>query len=417
MSDFYHDDPVEEVSGTRRNFKGIISLILIIAVGGTYLQTTLAANIRLNSGIVVNFGQGVTTTAACSGGTSLTITPISSFVNVSGGGAFYFTSVKVANIPTSCIGKDFVINAYSNSSNSPLAIFNTSSTNAVVYDNAGTFELGDGTTVGASITSGSGTFTLTFTNPVATATSVFKLTIQSSNHAVTGFDYNVGDIGPGGGRIFYKSVTGFNCGANYTSTGSPSGKKCYFLEAAPSSWSGLDELDQDDNVVGPEKDSPFIYAVTAQELQNISDNAYDLSGTLVSQVGRGYKNSLAILGQAGNDATTAAGAARAYRGGSKSDWYLPTFSESILLCQWAKGITQDATQLCNSSVAPTQTGNGFEVMWDADPSVSSRYWTSSENPADQYGPRWPWTINMSDGSGDSPSPKGSPLRVRPIRAF
>ena len=422
MSDYYYDDPVEEVSGTRRNFKGIISLILIIAVGGTYLQTTLAANIRLNSGIVVNFGQGVTTTAACSGGTSLTITPISSFVNVSGGGAFYFTSVKVANIPTSCIGKDFIINAYSNSSNSPLAIFNTSSTNAVVYDNAGTFELGDGTTVGASITSGSGTFTLTFTNPVATATSVFKLTIQSSDHvgavSSTQIMYNVGDIGPGGGKVFYKDFDGFNCGATFSATGSPTNGKCYFLEVAPTNWSG-----------GTDPDKPWATGVSSyydfvdEDPQNPgqrmvgdrpgSGNAsQDVTGlpneddySVVFSPGLGYNKSLAIVAQ-GNGATTAAGAARAYRGGSKNDWYLPSAGEVNLLCQWSRGMSATGPSYCDGGTLNSQAGGGFAFSSDS-------YASSSARNADQY-----WSQKMDGTSVYVVDRKKSvTAKVRPIRAF
>jgi hypothetical protein len=93
--------------------------------------------------------------------------------------------VTVSNIPTSCYGDDFTISAYNDSSSTPLAIFNSTSTNAVVYNNNGTFELGVGTLEGVDITSGSGTFTITFTNPVALSSSVFKLTIQSGVHTAS----------------------------------------------------------------------------------------------------------------------------------------------------------------------------------------------------------------------------------------
>ena len=183
--DFYSDDPIEDSSNpVKKKFSSILAFLFLV-VGGTYLvQTTLAANISLNTGAPVEFGQGVTATTACSGATNLTITPNSAFTNVSGGGAHYFSSVTVSNIPSNCNGKDFIINAYGTSSSTPLAIFNSTSTSAVVYSNAGTFELGAGTLSGASITSGSGTFTLTFTTPVATSGSVFKVTLQSSEHVV-----------------------------------------------------------------------------------------------------------------------------------------------------------------------------------------------------------------------------------------
>ena len=196
--DFYSDDPIEETPNPiKRKFSSVLAFILLL-VGGTYLvQTTLAANIAINTGAPVEFGQGVAATTACSGATNLTITPNSSFVNASGGGAHYFSSVTVSNIPSSCNGKDFTINAFGNTSSAPLAIFNSTSTSAVVYSNAGTFELGAGTTTGASITSGSGTFTLTFTIPVATSGSVFKVTLQSGEHVVV-----VSSYGPARGIQF-----------------------------------------------------------------------------------------------------------------------------------------------------------------------------------------------------------------------
>ena len=410
MSDFYHDDPVEEVSGTRRNFKGIISLILLIAVGGTYLQTTLAANINLNSGLVVEFGQGVAATTACSGGTSLIVTPISTFQNASGAGAFYFSSVKVSNIPSGCNGKDFIINAYNSSGGSPLAIFNSTSTNAVVWSDGGTFKLGAGTTTGASITSGSGTFTLTFTTPVAAAASVFKLTIQSSNHAQIAGAYSIGDTGPGGGKVIYYSAAGFNCGPNYTDT-------CNYLEVAPSLWSGLNDVDYNQ----PETDTAFVWAINSKKLLDVSGITNDdLSnlGRLAQEIGLGYKNSLAIVTQNGpynlNTNSYAAGAARAYRGPNNlSDWYLPTYSETNLLCQWAKGQTQNPAVLCSGSIgSPNAQGTAFAL------DLTSSYWSSSEGP-DDAGNGDPDYANyqvMSTGLLYS-TEKFSAARVRPIRAF
>jgi hypothetical protein len=54
-------------------------LLLILSVGTIFLGSTLAANINLNSGGPVEFGQGVTQAAACDN--SIQITPYSSFVN------------------------------------------------------------------------------------------------------------------------------------------------------------------------------------------------------------------------------------------------------------------------------------------------------------------------------------------------
>ena len=102
QDDFYSDDPTDgSASPVKKKFPGFVAFLLFVFAGGSFLQTTLAANISLNSGSPVEFGQGVTQTTACSGATDLTITPYSSFTNTSGAGAFYFSSVKVSNIPTS----------------------------------------------------------------------------------------------------------------------------------------------------------------------------------------------------------------------------------------------------------------------------------------------------------------------------
>ena len=74
----------------------------------------------------------------------LTVTPSSKYTNASGSGSFYLSSVSVTGIPTSCYGADFNISVYDSSAASPLAMFNTSSAVASVYDNAGTFAVGHG---------------------------------------------------------------------------------------------------------------------------------------------------------------------------------------------------------------------------------------------------------------------------------
>lgn len=75
------------------------------------LASTLAANININSG-PVEFGQGVAQTTACSGEDQITLTPQSTFVNSAQDGDFYFTSLSVSGIPSSCIGQDFTFSAY-----------------------------------------------------------------------------------------------------------------------------------------------------------------------------------------------------------------------------------------------------------------------------------------------------------------
>ncbi len=142
--DFYHDDPIEETSRTKSRFKFLTTGAIILG-SIFYFQSTLAGNISLSSGTGIEFGQGISQTVACSGNTNLTLTPSSTFTNVADStGAHYLKSVTVSNIPDSCFGSDFTISAYSDSEGTPLALFNNTSTSAVVYDNNGTFSRGTG---------------------------------------------------------------------------------------------------------------------------------------------------------------------------------------------------------------------------------------------------------------------------------
>jgi alpha-tubulin suppressor-like RCC1 family protein len=182
VSDFYHDDPVEELSSERKKPKALFGSVLLIFAGGLFLNTTLAANINLNSGGRVEFGQGTSITAACSEGSALTITPQSEFRNEAGAGAHYVKSLQVSGIPSSCDGKDFDISLYDNDPNSDaLPLFDTSKRVATVYNNAGTFEQGfQGT--GSTVSSASGAFTVTFASPLALSSNAMKVTLQSTEH-------------------------------------------------------------------------------------------------------------------------------------------------------------------------------------------------------------------------------------------
>jgi hypothetical protein len=177
--DFYSDDPIEESSNpVRRKFKSIFALLLLL-VGGTYfVQTTLAANISLNSSSPIEFGQGITATVACSGSESITIIPQNSFVNVSGAGDFYFSGIKASGIPAGCTGKLLSFSAYTNTGSSALAIFSGTSTTFEITPTGSSFTtLNSGVTL-SELTSTS--FTVTFDTPVQLASVVAKLTAQSA---------------------------------------------------------------------------------------------------------------------------------------------------------------------------------------------------------------------------------------------
>ena len=219
-----------------------------------------------------------------------------------------------------------------------------------------------------------------------TATATYRL-------RVTG---DVGDVGPGGGLIFYYSAAGFACGPNHTETASATGGKCKWLEVARSGWyseSGDPELSW----------AKSTYAATdVVGAANVgSANINDSSG-----VGLGYKNSIAIVNQ-GNDTTTAAGAARAYAGNSLSDWYLPTTVELNLLSQWNRGVTQIFSKATGGAVNSSTFGASSAGIVDTDP-----YHAASEESSNKS-----WGADINFNSAQGAGPKTTLARVRPIRAF
>lgn len=293
----------------KRKLSALLAFLLLLGVGAYFVQSTLAANISLTSGEAVEFGQGITQLTACSGSTALTITPNSSFVNQSGGGSHYFSSVTVSDIPSSCYGKDFKIKAYGDTSQAPLSLFNSTSTDVVIFNDGGTFKLG-AESRGMTLTRSAGTFTATFRTPVALASSVFSITIESGEHVEWVDVYNIGDIGPGGGTVFYFDAAGFNCGTAFSSSGSPNGGKCNYLEAAPRSWraNGTPEVTWGDGAFEPIR--------------------VPAPGAIETAIGSGYRNTLAIIAQGSSDPMTSASAlAQSYRNGEMTDWYLPSKDE------------------------------------------------------------------------------------------
>ena len=402
--DFYHDDPIERKNSKKFPSKLLSSISLIIA-SVFFFQTTFAGNITLNSNSGIEFGQGFSQTVACSGSNNLTITPNSTFANASGGGGTYnFSSVTVSGIPVSCDGAQFQINAYGNTDQSPLALYNSTTTDVIVADTSNTFRL-DTRASGITLTTNSASsFTVTFDTPVATSASVFKLTVQSSTNSIQS-GYQLGDTGPGGGKIFYYSAAGFNCGPTHSATGSPSGGLCNYLEVAPSGWSG------------PLTDPRKAWAVLATNVAvpNVTRLPHPHAGLLTdSGVGLGYKDSVALVNYGESTTASAVGAARAYAGGSKNDWYLGSPVELSLLCQWARGVPSNITSGCTTS------GVINSSLYNANSAglTSSGYWSSTQDTNNSY------AFNVLFQGSDSVNYKiGASLRtqsdiyVRPIRAF
>ena len=210
-------------------------------------------------------------------------------------------------------------------------------------------------------------YTVTGTNATGSANATFTFTVTA---AVVVASYFIGDVGPGGGRIFYYLAAGFNCGAGFTSTGSPTGGQCHYLEASPVTLSG--------------------YWTVAKYAW--SGNTSESIGTTSTEIGAGYKNTLAIVNQSGggNTAGMAGTASREYRGPNNLiDWYLPSQAELNQL---------------------------WEQINSQEESVSDWHWSSSENsgaPATSA-----LMQSFSDGEQDTHSKSDAVgAYVRPIRAF
>jgi hypothetical protein len=226
-----------------------------------------------------------------------------------------------------------------------------------------------------------------------TTTTVAPTTTTAVRTCAAGGDCQVGDSGPGGGIVFYVHASGtFACGATRAST-------CKYLEVAPNTWSG------------ESADPVKLWAIGTNQsvdILSITDDSVAYNNAL--GIGLGYKNSLAIVAQ-GNDTTTAAGAARAYGGGSQSDWYLPTTAELNLLCQWARNVPQSVTTVCTGGTLNTGTGlSGVPSYYFAG---NSWYWSSSEYGGNNFKV---WAQGFYFG-GQNPVIKNNTDYVRPVRAF
>jgi hypothetical protein len=357
---------------------------MAVLAGGLYLNTTFAANITLRSGNPIEYGQAANLAVACSGATDISVVPQSSFENISNGtGTHYLKSITVSNIPANCYGKDFNLSVYNSSGNSPISISGSSTTSIAVYNDNGSFRLSPMTP--ATISSGTGSFVLTFPSPVATSSSAVKFTIQSGVH-VPFCDENSGSClgkkGPGGGTVFYQAATSFSCGPTLNLT-------CKFLEYAPATW-----YTNDDNG-GTWQSQGTLTDIAA--LANVDPPAYTSA-----ELGAGYRNSLAIISALSSDTGNAAFKARGYTGGGFSDWYLPTFSELNLICQWNRGVTLDVTSACTGG---TYTSGVFIS--------GKKYWSSTEKSQIAA-----WMINFENlvVAGETKNSLSN-TATRPIRAF
>ncbi len=203
FDDNYSDDPIEPETSKGSVFSKLFSFAGIAAL--LVVGSTFASNINLNSGQRVEFGQGISIVTSCD--SQIVLTPRASFVNASGSGSFYFSSFTLSNVDvTACNGVSFTLKAFGNTGSDPLTLFSTNNS-AVINDSSTAFVVAanqSGLTL--SDTSTSGAFTANFTSPVALASDVYKITIETSGNgtsslsSVTVSAFTFTDIQTGNGK-------------------------------------------------------------------------------------------------------------------------------------------------------------------------------------------------------------------------
>ena len=380
-------------------------------VGALALGTTFAANINLNGENNVEFGQGVVTTAACDG--TINVAPVSSFVNASPSASpaarFELGSIVFSGIDTTaCDGKTFTIKAFGDTGGA-LALVTGVTDYSVAVTTLTPFFAEVGTVNGLSVTANSNSpvdgFTITLasgSSPIA-ANQVFKITIESKDSVdAAPISYSVGDIGPGGGIVFYVSAT------NFTSTGSTCNTTCKYLEVAPATWqTGNIAEDSDygwstDTINQTEQNS-----TTATTERGISSEGLEKFNW---KIGQGFYNTSVMRV---SSATSAAQAAvLAYAGSSTAgQWFIPSLNELNELCKYARGITTgNPNYKCNGSgTLKSGTANDREGF------AAAEYWSSSEWSSETESKN-AWFQNFGTGY-DNHYLKLSLYKVRPIRAF
>ena len=240
-------------------------------------------------------------------------------------------------------------------------------------------------------------YTITATNATGSATQTFTLTVTLS--CANGGVCAVGDTGAGGGVVFYVQASG----GTFTSTGSECNttgvgdiSTCKYLEAAPSGW---------------------IVALTPTNCATAGTSTVDpkcvWSGNTSSSIGStaqgtaigtGHANTTAIIAQAngGSTAGKAATVSRAYQGGGKTDWFLPSQLELNQLCRYAWNLAVDNTATtCNGGSGTIRLG------------LSTHYFWSSSETSSSYAYLQSFLVQAYSG----PSAKNlDSIDVRPVRA-
>ena len=175
----------------KSNLKSLAGLATVAAIA--VLGSTMAANITLGSGSL-EFGQGVQVTAACD--TSITLSPKVTFQNGTNP-QFYLSTISFSDVDTrtanststsggtGCDGKTLTLNAYGETSATPVSFATVSNalvSQATIGITTGTITTSNGFTIAGVGSDGTAKakFDFGINQPAATSGAVYKLTIQSN---------------------------------------------------------------------------------------------------------------------------------------------------------------------------------------------------------------------------------------------
>jgi hypothetical protein len=355
----------------KKSFKWLLGIFATATV--VVLGTTFASNINLNNNGPIEFGQGIATTVSCQSN-PLLITPTETFDNATN--TFVLSSLDFDNIDTACLDKYVKVSLWPATGFSPLIDFVVAS-DGITPDAPGdqiiasTVEPNlDGSAHIALTKIYNSNFDGSGKNNIPAAM-ISKITAESSaTLPATGGEmtytlgqYAVGDIGPGGGSIFYYSLSGF------TETGAPCGSSCHYLESAP--------------ITG---NNAWIDATYAWSRTNTMS-----TGASGITIGTGFANTQKMILQ-DNTAGFAGTISRAFRGpNNKNDWFLPSRDELYQLY-----------------LAETQPNVNFQFCG---------YWTSSELNSTDSKVLILRTGCYSTAPYDYSVEKAHLSNTRPIRAF
>lgn len=180
--------------------------------------------------------------------------------------------------------------------------------------------------------------------------------------------FKVGDLGPGGGTIFYKEVSR-----------KPWGQ---YLEVAPRGWSGT-----------PDDPKSHWCDIVDEKILEGSTGIGEFN-TIGNQIGDGDRNTKVMAFKC----DTGAFIVNQYQGGGRFDWYLPSKLELNQLCRFARG-QESSLRECNSSGV-------------LKPGFADYYWSSSEASAIRA-----WDQFFNIGNVNLSTKSHFENSIRPIRKF